>query len=102
MTSELIKHPDYYKFSKIWIENYTHPDGRVTEFVNTNKLIRFYKGCDGGKTGFTNEAMFCLSASAERNGMRVISVILGAKDSKTALEKVLSFLIPHSPNMRTN
>jgi len=82
MTLELIKHKDYYNYSTIWIENYKHPDGRVTEFVNTNKLIRFYKGCDGGKTGFTSEALFCLSASAERNGMRVVSVILGSPSSK--------------------
>lgn len=82
MTLELIKHKDYYNYSTIWIENYTHPDGRVTELVNTNKLVRFFKGCDGGKTGFTNEALFCLSASAERNGMRVISVILGSPSSK--------------------
>ena len=82
MTLELIKHKDYYRYSTIWIENFNHPDGRITEFVNTNKLIRFYKGCDGGKTGYTSEALFCLSASAERNGMRVISVILGSPSSK--------------------
>jgi D-alanyl-D-alanine carboxypeptidase (penicillin-binding protein 5/6) len=82
MTLELIKHKDYYKYSTIWIENFNHPDGRVTEFVNTNKLVRFYKGCDGGKTGYTSESLFCLSASAERNGMRVVSIIIGAPSSK--------------------
>ena len=56
--------------------------------VNTNKLIRAYDGCDAGKTGFTNEAMFCLSSSAKRNGMRVIATVLGAPDSKTRFRKV--------------
>lgn len=82
MTVELIKHEGYYKYSTIWMEEFKHPDGRITELVNTNKLTRFYKGCDGGKTGYTSEALFCLSASAQRGNMRVISVILGAPNSK--------------------
>ncbi len=82
MTSELIKHDIYYKYSTIWMEEYKHPDGRITQFVNTNKMIRFYEGCDSGKTGFTNESMFCLSASAKRNGMRIVSVVLGEPSSK--------------------
>ncbi|MGN1099827.1 MAG: hypothetical protein ACI4S9_05740, partial [Christensenellales bacterium] len=45
-------------------------------------LIRFYKGCVGGKTGFTNEAMFCLAANARRNDMQIISVVIGAASSK--------------------
>ena len=48
-----------------------------------NKLVRFYDGCDGGKTGFTNEAMHCLAATAKRGDTRVISVVVGASDSKT-------------------
>ncbi len=44
--------------------------------VNTNKLVRFYPGVDGVKTGFTTEAKYCLTASAEKNGMRVISVVM--------------------------
>ena len=51
--------------------------------TNTNKLIRQYDGCDGGKTGFTNEAGFCLASSAKRGEMRVVSVVIGASDSKT-------------------
>ena len=60
MMRELLKNDEYYKYSGIYMENYTHPDGRISELVNTNKLIRFYNGCDAGKTGFTNDAMFCL------------------------------------------
>ena len=82
MLRELLKYPEYHEYSKIWIEDFNHPDGRVTQFVNTNKLVRFYKDCTGGKTGYTSEAGFCLAASAKRNGSHIISVIIGADDSK--------------------
>lgn len=82
MMKNLLKHQKYYDFSKIYLENFTHPDGRTTELTNTNKLIRFYQGCDGGKTGFTSDAMFCLSATAKRNDTRFIATVLGAESSK--------------------
>lgn len=88
MTRALLAHKPYYEYSKIWIENYTHPDGRVTELVNTNRLIRFYKDCDSGKTGFTNDAMFCLSASAVRNDMRVVATVLGGSTSQIRFREV--------------
>ena len=52
--------------SKVWLEDFAHPDGRTISMTNTNKLIRGYEGCDGGKTGFTNEAGFCIAATAKR------------------------------------
>lgn len=82
MFAKLIEHPLYFEFAKIWLEDYVHPDGRVTSITNTNKPVRFYNGCDGGKTGFTSEAKFCLSATAKRNDMRVIAVVIGADSSK--------------------
>ncbi len=88
MMRELLSHPLYYEYTKITLEDYVHPDGRVTQMVNTNKLIRSYDGCDAGKTGFTDEAMFCLSSSAQRNGMRVVATLLGAPDSKTRFRRV--------------
>lgn len=88
MLKELLKHKDYHKFSKIWIEDFNHPDGRVTQFVNTNKLVRFYKDCTGGKTGFTQEAGFCLAASAKRDHTSIISVVIGATDSATRFDTV--------------
>ena len=88
MTRELLKHKEYFNYSKIWIENYEHPDGRITEMVNTNKLIRFFKDCDSGKTGFTNAAMFCLSASANRNDFRVVATVLGGETSKARFREV--------------
>lgn len=90
MFSELIKHKDYFRFSGIWMDEISHPKGRVTEISNTNKLIRFYKGCDGGKTGYTSEAGHCLCASAIRNGLRLISVVISAPDSKTRFKDVSS------------
>lgn len=79
---ELLKHPTYFEISQVWMEDFQHPSGRVTEMANTNKLVRFYKGCDAGKTGSTNEAGYCLAATAKRNNMRLISVVLGASASK--------------------
>lgn len=90
MFSELIKNNDYFRFSKIWTDKIAHPNNRFTEISNTNKLIRFYQGCDGGKTGFTKEAGHCLCASASRNGVRLVSVVISAPDSKTRFKEVSS------------
>jgi len=90
MFSELIKHEDYFKYSKIWTDKIAHSGDRVTEISNTNKLIRFYQGCDSGKTGYTAEAGHCLAASALRNGMRLISVVISSPDSKTRFKEVSS------------
>jgi len=82
MFRELITHGEYFNFSKVWTEKFIHPKDRYTEMTNTNKLVRFYTGCDGGKTGFTNQAGFCLAATAKRGDMRVISVAIGAESSE--------------------
>ena len=83
MFRELIKHPLYFDYSKVWIEDYVHPDGHITQLVNTNKLIRFYNGCDGGKTGYTSQARYCLASTAKRGDTRIVNVIIGAEDSKS-------------------
>jgi D-alanyl-D-alanine carboxypeptidase (penicillin-binding protein 5/6) len=88
MLKELLKHPQYYEFGKVWMDKFQHPQGRFTEITNTNKLVRFYDGCDGGKTGFTNQAGFCLAATAKRKDMRIISVVIGAENSKNRFEDV--------------
>ncbi len=87
MFCELINHREYFKFSRIWTDKIAHPNDRFTEIANTNKLIRFYEGCDGGKTGYTSEAGHCLTACAFRNGMRLVSVIISAPDSKTRFKE---------------
>ena len=88
MMSKLIEHPHYFTCSKVWMEDFVHPSGRVTGMTNTNKLIRFYDGCDAGKTGYTSEAQHCLAATAKRGDTRVIAVVVGASDSKTRFKEV--------------
>ena len=78
MTAAMLRHELYYKFSTVWLDEVDHGDGRRTQLTNTNKLIRLYDGCDGGKTGSTDEARYCVSATARRGDMRLIAVVLGA------------------------
>ncbi len=88
MLKVLLENEEYYTFGKVWIDKFQHPEGRFTEISNTNKLVRFYEGCDGGKTGFTNDAGFCLAATAKRGNMRVISVVIGEESSKNRFDDV--------------
>ena len=78
MTMAMLSHELYYKYSTIWLDEIDHGDGRMTQLTNTNKLTRLYEGCDGGKTGSTDEAGYCISATAKRGDMRLIAVVLGA------------------------
>lgn len=80
MSRELMKHTDYFRWSSIWLDTMDNIQNK-TVITNTNKLVRFYNGCDGTKTGFTNDAMHCISASAKRGGVRFIAIVLGAKSS---------------------
>lgn len=91
---EITKHEIYHKYATIWMDKLIHKSGRETELVNTNRLIKYYDGCDCGKTGFTDEAGYCLSASAKRNDLRLISVVTGCKSSKDRFEissKILNY-----------
>lgn len=90
MFSALLSHDYYFKFSNVWLDKISHPKGRLTEISNTNKLVRFYNGCDGGKTGYTSEAGHCLSASATRDGMRLVCVVISSPSSKTRFNEVSS------------
>lgn len=92
LMKEILKHEIYHNYSTIWMDKLTHPSGRETELVNTNRLIRYFQGCDGGKTGSTNEAGCCLGASAKRGDMRLISVIVGAENSKTRFNESATLL----------
>lgn len=83
MLRHLISHKKFFEFSSIWMYDFVHPSGRITGLTNTNKLVRFYEGCDGGKTGFTSEALSCLAATAKRGSTRLIAVAIGAPDAKT-------------------
>lgn len=79
MSRELLKHPGIHKFTTIWMDSLR--DGKFT-LSNTNKLVRFYDGCTGLKTGSTSKAGFCISATAKRNNMHLIAVIMAAPTSK--------------------
>lgn len=75
MSKELLAHEKILEYTTIWMDSLR--DGK-TELVNTNKLIRFYKGCNGLKTGFTDEAGYCISATAKREDMQLIAVLMGS------------------------
>ena len=92
MAKELMKYPLIRKYTGKY-EDYLREDtDKKFWLVNTNKLVRFYPGVDGVKTGFTTEAKYCLTASAEKNGMRVISVVMGAPTSKERNNQVTKLL----------
>ncbi len=101
MFKKLISNKNYFDYSKIWMDKIEHPNGRFTEISNTNKLIKFYKGCDGGKTGYTSEAGHCLCATASRDGTRLISVVIKAPDSKTRFNEVSSLFNYGFSNYKT-
>ena len=82
MSRELLKHPIFFKWSTIWLDNLEEAKNN-TELTNTNRLVRFYDGCDGIKTGSTSKAKYCLTATAKRGNLRLISIILAAPTSKT-------------------
>ncbi len=82
MSMELLKHPTILKYSGIYMETISEGRKSPIELVNHNKLVRFFEGCDGLKTGYTEEAKYCISATASRNGVRMLSVIMGAPTYK--------------------
>ena len=90
MFGNLITHEKYFDYSKIWLEDFAHPDDRTTTMTNTNKLIKKYSYCDGGKTGFTNEAGFCLAATALKDNLRLVSVVLGGSTSDDRFDSTVS------------
>ena len=90
MSRELLKnHPDIKKFTTIWMDTVRNGAFGLS---NTNKMVRFYSGCTGLKTGFTSNAGYCLSASAERDGMELIAVVMGAKTSQERFAACKSML----------
>ena len=92
LLKEVSKHDLYKKYCSIWMDKIIHHDGRETELVNTNRLVKYYPGCVCGKTGFTNEAGYCLSTLAEKGDMRLISVVMGAKNSSERFSMSASLL----------
>ena len=89
---ELVKHEKVLEFTSVY-EDYLREDtDRKIWLVNTNKLVRFYDGVDGLKTGYTESAGYCLTATAKKDGMRIIAVVMGEPDSKTRNQEVSEML----------
>ena len=100
----LVNHPDIKNFTTIWMD--TIRDGAFG-LSNTNKMVRFYPGCTGLKTGFTSGAGYCLSASALRDGMELIAVVMGSETSqdrfaacKSMLDQGFAAYALYTPNMQ--
>lgn len=96
MSRELItKYPKILEYSSIWMEDITHvtrQGSKTFTLTNTNKLLRAYEGCVGLKTGSTSTAKFCLSAAAKRNEIMLISVVMGAENSKARVRDAAAML----------
>lgn len=96
MSKELIKNfPDITKYTTTWQDTINHTTRKgTTEFglTNTNKLIRWYDGATGLKTGSTGNAKYCLSATADKNGMELIAVIMAAPDNKSRFSEAIKLL----------
>lgn len=91
----LLRYPQVVGYSNIWMEDITHETARgssVFTLSNTNKLLRAYDGCDGLKTGSTSIAKFCLSATAKRNGIRMISTVMTSPESKIRFAEAAQLL----------
>lgn len=91
IAKELVKHEEIFKYTSIY-EDYLRQDSeRKLWLVNTNKLVRFYKGVDGLKTGYTDQAGYCLTATADK-GFRVIAVVMGEETSQLRNKEVSEML----------
>ena len=89
MSRELLKHERIQNYSTVWMDSLR---SGATELVNTNKLVRFYKGTTGLKTGTTSKAGHCVSASAMRKNLHLIAVVLGAENSTDRFEGAKALL----------
>ena len=92
MAKELVKHEKVFEFTTIYEDYLRQNTDNKFWLVNTNKLIKTYEGADGLKTGYTKEAGYCLTATANRNRMRIIATIMGASDSKSRNSNMATLL----------
>jgi len=92
MAKELIKHEKILEFTSIYEDYLKKPDGSSIWLVNTNRLVRFYDGVDGLKTGFTSTAGYCLTSTAKKNNIRFITVVMGVETSDKRSEDTVNLL----------
>ena len=92
MAKELLKHKDVLNYTSKYEDYFRKKDGSSIWLVNTNKLVRFYNGMDGLKTGYTSMAGYCLTATAVKNNVRLISVVMGEDSIEQRSEDTLKLL----------
>lgn len=92
MARELLKHEKILEFTSIYEDYLKKPDGSSVWLVNTNRLVRFYEGVDGLKTGFTNQAGYCITTTAKRGDMRLLSVVMNAETSDLRSKDTVNML----------
>lgn len=92
LSCEMCRHPEYFTHASVWLDTLTHPSGRTTDLTNTNRLVRFYDGCDGLKTGSADASKYCLSATAQKDGLRLIAIVLGTPSSQTRFNEARAML----------
>ena len=100
MGAELLKHEKITEFTTIWMDSLRNGE---SELVNTNKLVRFYEGCTGLKTGTTADAGYCLCASATRNGLSLIAVVMNgatSNDRFSGAQKLLNYGFAHYQSVK--
>ncbi|MGI5900518.1 MAG: serine hydrolase [Christensenellales bacterium] len=94
MARALMERGEYGEWFTTWMDKLTHPSGRVTDLTNTNRLVRFYSGTYGLKTGYSGEAGHCIAASAKRGDMSLLTILLGIESSNARFnmaQKLLDF-----------
>lgn len=92
IAANLISHEKILEYTSIYEDYFNKPDGSRTWLVNTNKLTRYYEGVDGLKTGYTKEAGYCLTATAKKNNIRYITVLMGEPTSDLRSSETTSML----------
>lgn len=102
IASNLIKHTKILEYTSLYEDYLNKPDGTKTWLVNTNKLVRYYDGIDGLKTGYTGNALYCLTATGVRNNIRLLSVVMGSDTSEHRSNDTISMLNYGFNNYRIN
>ncbi len=98
----VVNHPEILKFSSLYEDYLRENTDNKFWLVNTNKLVRFYEGADGLKTGHTDAAGYCLAATAKKNDLRLIGIVLGESDSKVRNREVMELLDYGFQNVQMN
>ena len=98
----IINYPEIFRFSSVYEDYLREESDEKFWLVNTNKLVRFYEGADGLKTGHTDNAGYCLAATAKRNGLRLIGIVLGEGNATTRNNETMELLDYGYQNLKVN